>query len=121
MGGMTMRTEQEWLDEATAAAVAGARRIAAGIKGKPVDQLDDQQWGWVIAAVIIGWIQIRMQQAISEGRDAEEVVRLTTFSPDPCDVAVVHSILPTLADQAGIDWALSLSSWPKDVMTNFLL
>jgi hypothetical protein len=60
-----------------------------------------------------------MQQAIAEGRDGEEVVRLTAFSPDPCDVAVVHSILPTLADRAGIDWALSLQAWPKDVMTNF--
>jgi hypothetical protein len=34
---------------------------------------------------------------------------------------VVHSILPTLADKAGIDWSLSLQAWSKDAMTDFLL
>jgi hypothetical protein len=46
---------------------------------------------------------------------------MTAFSPDPCDVAVVTSILPTLADTAGVDWSLSLSAWSKDTMTNFLM
>jgi hypothetical protein len=118
---MTMGTptEKEWLDKATAAAVAGARRVAP--KGKVTDRLDDQEWGWIVAAVIVGWIQIRVQQAIAEGRDAEEVARWTAFSPDPCDVAVVHSILPTLADKADIDWSQPLAAWPKDMMTRFLL
>jgi hypothetical protein len=35
-------TEKEWLDKATAAAVAGARRITRGLKSRPpIDQL-----GW---------------------------------------------------------------------------
>ena len=107
MGGMTMGppTEKEWLDKATAAAIAGARRIARDVKGKQVGELDDREWGWIVAAVIVGWIEIRMQQAIAEGRDAEEVVRWTNFVPNPCDVAVIQSILPTLADKAGVDWS----------------
>jgi hypothetical protein len=124
MGRVTMgapATEREWLDKATTAAVAGARRIAAGIKGKPVDQLDDQSWGWIVAAVIVGWIEIRTQQAIAESRDAEEVVRWTNFIPNPCDVAVVRSILPTLADKAGVDWSQPLTTWSKDAMTDFLM
>jgi hypothetical protein len=114
-------TEREWFDKATTAAVAGARRIAAGIKGKQVGELEDREWGWIVAAVIVGWIEIRMQQAIAEGRDAEEVVRWTDFVPDPCDVAVVHSILSALADKAGIDWSRPLAAWSKDTMTDFLM
>jgi len=114
-------TEKEWLDKATAAAVAGARRVAAGIKDKVIDRLDDQEWGFIVAAVIVGWVQLRTQQAIAEGRDAEEVVRWTNFVPDPCDVAVIRSILPILADKAGVDWSQPLTSWSKDTMTDFLL
>ena len=124
MGRVTMgapATEREWLDKATAAAIAGARRIAAGIKGKQVGELDDREWGWIVAAVIVGWVQLRTQQAIAEGRDAEKVVRWTDFVPDPCDVAVIRSILPILADKAGVDWSQPLTSWSKDTMTDFLM
>jgi hypothetical protein len=43
------------------------------------------------------------------------------LSPSPGDVAVIHSILPTLADQLEIDWNRPLKSWSRDEMTNFLL
>ena len=39
----------------------------------------------------------------------------------PCDVAVVTSVLPKLAEQAQIDWSQPLSAWPKDTMASFLL
>ena len=75
----------------------------------------------IIAAVIFGWIEVRVQQAIAEGRDSEEMVRLTRLQPDPCDVAVVTSILPELADKAVIDWSQPLAAWPKDMMIKFLM
>ncbi len=115
------RQESEWLQQATAAAIAGARRIASSLKSKSVNQLDDTEWGWIVAAVIVGWIEVRTRQAIAEGRDAEETVRWTDFVPDPCDVAVVHSILPTLADKASIDWSRPLAALTRDQMTDFLL
>ena len=71
--------------------------------------------------MIFGWIETRVQQAIAEGLDQEQTVRLTGLSPSPCDVAVVRSILPALADQAGIDWSLPLTAWSKDTMVGFLL
>ena len=37
------------------------------------------------------------------------------------DIAIVHSILPRLADTAGIDWSQPLSDWSQDQMTGFLL
>ena len=87
----------------------------------PVGRLSDLQWGWLVTAAIFGWIQTRCEQAIEEGLDQEQAVRLTGLSPSPCDVAVVRSILPTLAGQAAIDWKQPLEAWSKDAMTNFLL
>ena len=87
----------------------------------PVGRLSDDQWGWIVTAAIFGWIETRVQQAIAEGLDQEQTVRLTGLSPSPCDVAVVRSILPTLADTAGIDWTQPLAAWSKDTMSDFLL
>jgi hypothetical protein len=124
---MAMTTEKEnaWLDKATAAAIASARKIALNSSGlpmmTPIGRLNDSQWGWVITAAIFAWVQTRVEQAIEEGLDQEQAVRMTGLSPSPCDVAVVSSVLPALADQAVVDWSLPLSAWSKDVMTNFLL
>jgi hypothetical protein len=125
---MTTEKENEWLDKATAAAVASAKKAVSAIKGpggivgtKQVGALSDLDWGIIATAVIFGWIQVRVQQGIAEGISQEEAVRSTGLSPSPCDVAVIASVLPTLADTAGIDWRLPLQAWSKDVMTDFLL
>jgi hypothetical protein len=119
------KKENEWQDKATAAAIAGARKIALNSTGlpptTPVGKLNDLQWGWIITAAIFGWTQTRVEQAIEEGLDQEQAVRQTGLTPSPCDVAVVRSILPTLADQAAIDWSQPLEAWSKDTMANFLL
>jgi hypothetical protein len=124
MGELTKK-ENEWQDKATAAAIAAVRKIALNSTGlppmTPVGRLTDLQWGWLVTAAIFGWIQTRCEQAIEEGLDQEQAVRLTGLSPSPCDVAVVTAILPTLSDNAGIDWKLPLEAWSKDLMTNFLL
>jgi hypothetical protein len=122
--GALSKLENEWLDKATAAAIAGARKIALSpgpLMNTPVGRLSDYEWGIICAAVIFGWVETRVQQAIAEGRDQEEMVRLTGLSPSPCDSAVVRSILPALADQAGIDWTLPLTAWSGDTMVGFLL
>jgi hypothetical protein len=126
MGALT-DFENKWLDKATAVAVANARRVAlssGSLMNTPVSRLSDHEWGVICAAVIFGWVETRIQQAIAEGRNLEgqeEMVCLTGHSPDPCDSAVVRSILPALADQAGIDWALPLTAWSGDTMVSFLL
>ena len=122
MGALT-KLENE-MDKATAAAVAGARKIALSsgpLMNTPVGRLSDHEWGMICTAVIFGWIEVRVQQAIAEGRDQEEMVRLTGLHPSPCDTGVVRSILPALADQAGVDWTLPLAAWSNDIMTGFLL
>jgi hypothetical protein len=119
------KKEDAWQAKATDAAIAAARKIALNSTGlppmTPIGRLSDLQWGWIITAGIFGWIRTRVEQAVAEGLDQEEAVRLTGLSPSPCDVAVVTSILPTLADQAAIDWSQPLEAWSKDTMTNFLL
>jgi hypothetical protein len=124
MGELSKR-EDDWQAKATAAAVAEARKIVAAtgaLAKTPAGRLSDQEWGWIIAAVIFSWITIRHQQAIAEGLGTEEAMRLLNgYSPSPCDVAITRSILPTLADQASIDWEKPLSAWSRDEMTSFVL
>jgi len=124
MGELTKK-EGAWQAKATEAAIAAARKIALNSTGlppsTPVSELSDHQWGWLITGGIFAWIQVRVEQAIEEGLDQESVVRLTGLNPPPCDVAAVRSILPTLADQAAIDWSQPFEAWSKDTMVNFLL
>jgi hypothetical protein len=117
--------EDDWQAKATEAAIAAARKIALNCTGlppiTPVGRLTDSQWGWIVTAAIFGWVETRCEQAIAEGLDQEIAVRMTGLSPSPSDVAVVTSILPMLADKAGIDWSQPLAAWSQNTMANFLL
>jgi hypothetical protein len=118
------KEENEWLDRAIAAMIAAARKVALAnspLMNTPVGRLTDSQWGWIVTAAIFAWVSVRVQQAIAEGLDQEQAVRTTGLTPSPCDVAVVTSIMPKLAETAGIDWSLPLQAWSKDMMTNFLM
>jgi hypothetical protein len=119
--GELTKKENDWLDQATAAAVTGARKIAASHAQIHVGQLSNHEWEMICTAVIFAWIEVRVQQAIAEGRNSEETVRQTGLRPSPCDSAVVRSILPVLADQAGFDWSQPLTAWSSDMITSFLL
>jgi hypothetical protein len=118
------KEEDQWQRKATDAAIAAARKIALSSGPRmntPCGRLTDQEWGMITTAAIFAWIEVRVQQAIAEGLNQEQAVHSTGLLPSPCDVAVVGSILPTLADSAGIDWSLPLEAWSKEVMTNFLM
>jgi hypothetical protein len=123
MGDIT-KQEDEWLRRASAAAVAEARAVVLGepsLTNAQAGRLSDMEWTWIITAAIFGWIKTRVEQAIEENLDQELTVRLTNHSPSPCEVATVQSVLPTLCDQAKIDWSKPLMAWSEDDMTNFLL
>jgi hypothetical protein len=121
--GQQAKREDQWLRRATDAAIAEARKIAGGTVpvNTPISRLTDAQWGWVVSAAVFAWCRTKVEQAVEEGLQAERSVLETGSSPSPCDAAVVHSILPVLADGAGIDWSLPLAAWSKDTMANFLL
>ena len=64
MGKLSER-EDEWLREATARAIAGARKIVLGspsLINAPVGRLGDQEWGWIITGAIFAWVEARVQQ-----------------------------------------------------------
>jgi hypothetical protein len=122
--GEIFKREDEWQRRATAAAIAGARKIAlntAGLAATPAGKLSDLQWGWIAAAVIFEWITVRLEQAIAEGLSDEATVRALSVIPSPCDIAVVRAILPRLAETTAPDWSAPLKDWSKDTMTEFLM
>ena len=72
----------------------------------------------MISAAIFAWIKTRYRQAVAEGLAQEQHV--TRMDPSPRDGAIVHSILPMLADQASIDWSKPLAGWSKQEMAGFV-
>jgi hypothetical protein len=113
-----------WQRRATSAAIDAARKVikdGAIPAGTPIGRLGDVEWGWLICAVLFGWISTRAEQAIAEQIDTELAVRMTGLDPEPWDTGVVTSILPELAEASKIDWNLSVAQWSCESMVDFLL
>ena len=118
--------EKDWQRRATTAAIAGARvviRVDGPIPpGTPVGRLSDVEWGWIVAAVLFGWIRTRAQQAAAEQLDTERTIRMTALDPEPWDAGAVAAILPDLASACEhVDWSKPLADWPHDTVIEFLL
>jgi hypothetical protein len=114
--------EDIWLRRATAVAIEQARAVITGgavPPNTPIGRLSDVEWGWVVAAVLFGWISTRAEQATDSGVGPNESIRSTSRDPDPWDVGAVASILSELAD-SDIDWNKSLAELPRDEMIAFL-
>jgi hypothetical protein len=117
--------EDQWLREATAAAIAGARNIVLGNGARinmntPVGRLRDLEWGWIITAAIFAWIAVKAEQATSEGFDVEQTIRMGMLDPSPWDTGMIETILSRLAD-VPVDWTKPLADWSRDEMIAFLL
>jgi hypothetical protein len=119
--------EDQWQRNATAAAIAAARGVVQMDgpipPGTPIGRLSDTEWGWLISAVLFGWISTRAQQAAAENLDTERTIRMTALDPEPWSAGAVESVLPDLADAcAGIvDWSKPLAEWPRETIIEFLL
>jgi hypothetical protein len=127
MGAMKLRpkaVQDLWQREATAAAIASARKmIGDGMVSPdtPVGHLTDEQLGWLLCAGICSWIATRSAQAVDEGNAAIEMnIRDTGTVPLPWDAGAVETILLDLANVEGIDWNATVFEWPKDTMLLFL-
>jgi hypothetical protein len=117
--------EDAWQRRSVAAAIAAARKVvhSDGVipPGTPIGRLSDTEWGWLVAAILFGWISTRAQQATSEEIDTERCVRMTGLDPEPWDAGAVATILPELAETPDIDWSKPFGEWPQDTVVNFLL
>jgi hypothetical protein len=119
--------EDQWQRDATAAAIAAARRVVQPDgpvpPGTPIGRLSDVEWGWIFSATLFAWINKRAQQAAAEQLDTEQLIRLTALDPQPWDAGAVAAILPELADSCAeiVDWSKPLAQWPRDTIIAFLL
>lgn len=117
--------EDIWQQRATAAAIEAARKVTKidGVipPGTPIGRLGDIEWGWLVAAILFGWISTRAEQATAESIDTELAIRMTGLDPEPWDGGAVATILPELAEKPGFDWAMPLGEWPREAMVEFLL
>jgi hypothetical protein len=113
-----------WQSQATAAAVAAVREMVTGgaiPPMTPISKLSDIELGWMNAASLFSWIKTRSLQATNEGWNMEATLQVTALDPQPWDAGAVESILPQLGNLQGVDWALPITSWPKDTMVKFLI
>jgi hypothetical protein len=117
--------EDAWQREATRVAVEKARAVisdGAVPPMTPVGRLSDVEWGWIVAAVLFGWIDTRAQQATSNGvglPNQFRYIRESSLEPDPWDIGAIEAILPELAN-SDADWSKSLTEFSRDEMIAFL-
>ena len=118
--------EDEWQRQATAAAIAAGRGVIRTDgpipPGTPVGRLSDVEWGWIVAAILFGWIQTRAQQAAAEQIDSERTIHTVALDLQPWDGGAAIAILPELAAACSdIDWLKPLTAWSREMMAEFLI
>jgi hypothetical protein len=117
--------DDAWQRRATSVAIEAARKVVSvdGVipPGTPVGRLGDGEWGWLVAAVLFGWISTRAEQATAESIDTELAIRTSGLDPEPWDAGAVIAILPKLAEMPGVDWSKPFGEWSRETVTQFLL
>jgi hypothetical protein len=114
--------EDLWQREATRVAIEQARAVVSGgavPQLTPIGRLSDTEWGWVVAAVLFGWITTRARQATDNGVGADRYIRETGLEPDPWDMGAIEAILPELSN-SNTDWSKSLAAFSREEMIAFL-
>jgi hypothetical protein len=115
--------EDAWQREAIRIAVEQARAVVSGgalPPLTPVGRLSDTEWGWIVAAVLFGWISTRARQATDNGVGPDKCLYANeTFNPDPWHIGAIEAILPELGN-CQADWSKSLSQFSREEMIAFL-
>jgi hypothetical protein len=123
--------EDAWQREATRVAIEKARAVISGgamPPMTPIGRLSDTEWGWIVAAVLFGWINTRAQQATSNGTGLADgsgrpgqyrYLRETYLTPDPWDIGAIEAVLPELSN-SDTDWSKSLTEFSREEMIGFL-
>jgi hypothetical protein len=118
--------EDQWQRDATAAAIAAARRVIQPDgpipPGTPVGRLSDVELGWIFSGSLFAWISKRAEQAAAEQLDTEQTIRMTALDPQPWDAGAVAAVLPDLVDACSeLDWSKPLAAWSREDIIEFLL
>jgi hypothetical protein len=114
--------EDCWQREETRVAIEQARAVinsGAVPPLTPIARLSDVELGWIVAAVVFGWITARARHAVNNGVGNYAYVRDSKLEPDPWDIGAIEAILPELANSA-TDWSKPLSGFSREDMIAFL-
>jgi hypothetical protein len=115
--------EDAWQREASRVAIEQARAVVAGGTVPPltpIGRLSDTEWGWIVAAVLFGWISSRARQATDNGAGPDKYLYGNeAFNPDPWDAGAIEAILPELGN-CQADWSKSLSQFSREEIIAFL-
>ena len=115
--------EDIWLREATRVAIEQARAVVSSGEINPnvsVGRLGDVEWGWIVSAVLFGWIKTRATHAVDNGVGPANSVRAAGLDPDPWDIGAIDAILWELAESNVVDWSKPLAELSRDEMLLFL-
>lgn len=114
-------SEDEWQQRATQSAIDAAKKVVGdGLNARAsIGSLSDIEWGWIVAAVIFGWIETRAKQAVAEGRGYDEVIQSMPRDPAPWEAGAVASILPQLGNLKDVDWSKPVGEWSKEQIVSF--
>jgi hypothetical protein len=121
----TSAIEDAWQREATRVAIEKARAVVSGgavPPMTPIGRLSDTEWGWIVAAILFGWVNTRAQQATSNSvglSDQFRYIRESHIEPDPWDMGAIEAVLPELAN-SDTDWSKSLTEFSREEMIAFL-
>lgn len=115
--------EDAWLREEVRTAIAKARAVVDGGAVPPltpVGRLSDTEWGWIIGAVVFGWISARARHAVNNGVGNDAYLRDAAIAREAWDIGAIEAALPELG--AGeLDWNKSLAQFTREEMIAFLL
>ena len=114
--------EDAWQREATRVAIEQARAAVTGGAVPPltpIGRLSDTEWGWILAAILFGWISTRARQATSNGIGPDRYLRQTAIEPDPWDMGAIEAILPELSN-SDTNWSKPLMKFSREEMIAFL-
>lgn len=125
-----MARDSGWAAKATRHAISRVRQVineraAVSSPNMGVGFLSDSELGWLVCAAIVGWCEVRAQQAVALGLDKETSLHTETFlHTDPArswDAGAISTVLKRLPKLVDVDLAKPIQSWSKDEMIGFLL
>lgn len=122
IGQPTNEQRDEWLRQATAEAIAQAKRMVGdgGIPpNTPVYRLNEAEWGWIVSSAIFGWINVKAKEATQHGLDVDHEILQAPGNPAPWEAGCVEACLPRVAD-FDLPWGEPIGQWSRDQMVRLL-
>jgi hypothetical protein len=118
------KSDAEWDARAIHSAIEAARDLIGNdraINGRaPVGTLSEAtEWNWIAHAIVFGWINVKAQQAVTEGLGYDAAIMSMVGSPGPDDAGTVAAILPKLGELEDVPWDKPISEWSKTEIIRF--